>query len=246
MKLEFYVVDGHSYDLRPNSPTRDWMDQTPDKYAYRCLPLSIANAHGWSFHLEQDVRAFWDGGKGKSGLKIDKSQQMANVCASAFGDGILTFFIHGVFRTEPEWNLMAGGSPNTPCDFAYPLTGVIETDWSPYSFTMNWKISKPGEWVTFEKGMPFCSVFPVQREVLQTVDPVIKPMSSDFGLNIEHTTWAKERIAFNKDLDMPGTDAREEEWQKNYFKGKTLDNQQGTETHLTKLRLKSFRTENIY
>ena len=47
MKLTAYVVDGHSIDIRPAPLERDWMDNTEQRYAYRCLPLSIANAHGW-------------------------------------------------------------------------------------------------------------------------------------------------------------------------------------------------------
>ena len=47
MKLTAYVVDGHSVDIRPAPVERDWMDATDQRYAYRCLPLSIANAHGW-------------------------------------------------------------------------------------------------------------------------------------------------------------------------------------------------------
>ena len=61
---------------------------------------------------------------------------------SAFGEGVLTFHINGLFRTPPGWNLWVGGSPNSPKDGIYPLTGVIETDWSPYTFTMNWRFTR--------------------------------------------------------------------------------------------------------
>ena len=32
--------------IRPARPTRDWMDRTPEKYVYRCTPLSAANTMG--------------------------------------------------------------------------------------------------------------------------------------------------------------------------------------------------------
>jgi len=32
--------------LRAAPPSRDWMDRIPERHAYRCLPLAIANAHG--------------------------------------------------------------------------------------------------------------------------------------------------------------------------------------------------------
>ena len=46
MKLTAYVVDGHTVDIRPAPADREWMDNIDQRFAYRCLPLSIANAHG--------------------------------------------------------------------------------------------------------------------------------------------------------------------------------------------------------
>ncbi|WP_042832409.1 DUF6065 family protein, partial [Xanthomonas citri] len=47
MKLIAHVLDGHTLDIRPAPHERAWMDATEQRYAYRCLPLAIANAHGW-------------------------------------------------------------------------------------------------------------------------------------------------------------------------------------------------------
>ncbi len=33
--------------IRPAESKRQWMDDSPQSYAYRCLPLTIANTHGW-------------------------------------------------------------------------------------------------------------------------------------------------------------------------------------------------------
>ena len=47
MDLTCYLHPGWSPRIRPAEPTRDWMTNTPKSFAYRCLPLNIANAHGW-------------------------------------------------------------------------------------------------------------------------------------------------------------------------------------------------------
>ena len=43
-----------AYEIMENPPTirtadrkREWMDDTQDRFAYRCLPLSVANQTGW-------------------------------------------------------------------------------------------------------------------------------------------------------------------------------------------------------
>ena len=48
-------------EIRQSSPRRDWMDETFRKHAYKCLPVTSANVHGWELLLQQDVVIQWDG-----------------------------------------------------------------------------------------------------------------------------------------------------------------------------------------
>ncbi|HMZ02762.1 MAG TPA: DUF6065 family protein, partial [Burkholderiaceae bacterium] len=57
---------------------------------------------------------------------------------SHFGSGILTFSLPYLFRTSPGYGMLVRGPTNCAKDGAAPLDGIVETDWAPYSFTMNW------------------------------------------------------------------------------------------------------------
>ena len=89
--------------------------------------------------------ARWNGGAGPDAVEIGSirapSRERAPV--SLFGQGALTFHVDGLFRTPAGWNLWVGGPPNAAKDGIAPLSGVIETDWSPYTFTMNWRFTRP-------------------------------------------------------------------------------------------------------
>lgn len=243
MKLTFYAIENAFVDLRPNPATREWMDNTAQSYAYRCLPLNIANAHGWSFHLPCDVSVFWDGGDGMQNLRVRTPPDfdVARVAVSNFGHGILTFYIHGIFRTEPGWSLYASGAPNRPLDGLYPLHGVIETDWAPYSFTMNWQVTRANEWLTFPAGFPFCSVFPVRRELPEEIEPEMILLKDNPELYADHETWGRSRQQFNKDLTNPQSEAVKDKWQKTYYQGRLLDGSEGSQTHKIKLRTRPFK-----
>ena len=41
------------------------MDDTTNKHAYKCLPLTAANVHGWELQLQQDVVVQLDEGNGQ-------------------------------------------------------------------------------------------------------------------------------------------------------------------------------------
>jgi hypothetical protein len=42
MKLTLFTLGGPPPLIRPEPVERDWMDASPQRFAYRCLPLNIA------------------------------------------------------------------------------------------------------------------------------------------------------------------------------------------------------------
>ena len=110
---------------------------------------------------------------------------------------------------------MAQGPINRPKDGIAALSGIIETDWAPYTFTMNWIFTQPEVDVHFEKGEPFCHIFPVQRGLLASVEPEIRAIvvaSRSWSSNIKRGTRAASN--FNAELQQPGSQAQAERWQK--------------------------------
>ena len=70
MKLIAHVIDGHHVDIRPAPVERDWMEATSQRFAYRCLPLNIANAYGWEVLCNTSFLATWTGGGGIDAIVI--------------------------------------------------------------------------------------------------------------------------------------------------------------------------------
>jgi hypothetical protein len=242
MKLIAYLIDGHRMDIRPAPVERDWMDATGDRFAYRCLPLNIANAHGWEILCPASFSAVWNGEEDLAAIEIkfdDPDEQPFAI--SHFGHGTLTFHIPCLFRTEPGWDLMAQGPINRPKDGIAALSGIIETDWAPYTFTMNWLFTQPEVDVHFDKGEPFCHIFPVRRGHLASVEPEIRVLSSEPELEQQYQAWNDSRLKFNTELHQPGSQAQAERWQKMYYRGLTPDGLPASiEDHITRLRLRPF------
>lgn len=218
------------------------MDNTPESFAYRCLPLNIANAHGWEVLSPCAFAACWAGGAGTDAVLIDTPPDAdpTQVPVSLFGQGVLTFHIAGLFRTPPGWNLWVGGSPNRPKDGIHPLTGVIETDWAPYTFTMNWRFTRPNHWVRFETGEPICFVFPLQRGYLDAVTPKLVAMQDAPEVLEQFQAWSRSRDEFHARMARNAPRSGSDKWQKDYYRGVDAKGQAGAKDHSTKLRLKPF------
>lgn len=108
--------------------------------------------------------------------------------------------------------------------------------------TMNWLFTAPGGPLVFEEGEPFCHIFPVQRNLLEQVEPEVRAIESDPELHRQYLQWTASRTSFNADLQVPGSPAQGEKWQKHYSRSRHPDGETGTADHVTKLRLREFRT----
>lgn len=246
MKLIANIVDGHSIDIRPAPVERDWMDKIDQRFAYRCLPLSIANAHGWEILCATTFTAVWDGGPSLHAVTVTAGEGQIAPALSHFGFGVLTFYVPCLFRTEAGFDLMVSGPINRPKDAIAPLTGSIETEWSPYSFTMNWQFTRPQTTVRFEKGEPFCHIMPVRQGEIESVEPEFRLLSDNPELKRQHDIWTANRNRFNVDLLQPGSDAQAAKWQKLYHRGLAPDGETvGSADHRTRLKAKPFKKRGI-
>lgn len=242
IELECFKIGDIKFPLVPASPFRDWMDAFPNPHPYRCLPLSIANAHAWHILCPFKLEIMWNGGPEIKDLEV-KSDAIApdllsHVVRSNFSRGIATFHVGYMFRTPPEWNLMISGPYNEPKDGIYPLTGIIETGWLPYPFTMNWQLTRPGI-ITFEKDEPICSIMPIPKSYIENVTPKIYAQTDDPILDYEHNAFREERERFSKKLSEKDPETKKRAWQKHYFTGQMPDGTQAIDNHQTKLRLKN-------
>ena len=219
---------------------RDWMDATPNRFANRCLPLRIANQAGWFVLNSHALRVTWNGGNDTSDLEIESLGEEASYPASShFGSGILTVNLPFLFRTPPGYNLQVRGPANWPKDGAYPLEGIVETDWAVSTFTMNWKLTRAELPVVFEEGEPICMIVPQRRGELDGFHPEIRELEEEPETASAFRQWAESRGRFNQDLSVPDSEAVRQGWQKDYVRGTTLGGLRAEE-HQTKLKLKGF------
>ena len=62
MNFEVYKVHpNQSANIQPLGVKREWMDETFDKHAYHCFPVSLSNTLGWGVSFPVDISFIWDG-----------------------------------------------------------------------------------------------------------------------------------------------------------------------------------------
>jgi hypothetical protein len=259
---ELYQTNDMPLSIAPVD--RAWMDASDQRAAYRCLPLTIANQAGWLVPCPASFTATWDGGSAKENVRIafDPPAGLPGVSdlfapimvsmfvhipettgdariTSHFGNGVVTFSIPYLFRTPRGINLWVKGPCNWIKDGVQPLEGIVETDWLPATFTMNWKLTRPHHPVHFERGEPICMLVPIPRGLSESMEPHYVPLDANPKLAREFHEWEQSRTNFNADLAAARPEALRRAWQRDYTKGLTPSGEQAEE-HQTRLKLREF------
>jgi hypothetical protein len=129
--------DGSGWEWGWADWQRDWMDATPSRFAYRCLPLTIANQTGWWIKNPVGFTATWKGSSkpGEVDFRFDVSGEVwKDWINNQFGEGIITWNTPFLFQTKPAGSrLLVCGPINEFKAFAHPLTALIESDWMTMS-----------------------------------------------------------------------------------------------------------------
>lgn len=238
MKITAYKLNDNAFDLVPASVNRDWMTNSSNKFAYRCLPLLIGNGYGWELRSNSEFIAQYKGGNTQQDIEI------TNLCGtnfptSHFGEGVITWHVGYLFKTEYPYGLYVTGPPNTKYLNIIPLTGIVETYWLPFTFTMNWKFMGPGG-IHIKPGDIICQIFPVDMTMFDNVEAEIVPINNDPEMLKQFTEWSTSRGKFLSNLESKNASS----WQKNYFRGTHPDKDEIIETHKTNLNVPEFKIKN--
>lgn len=242
MIIKAHYLNDSKETITPAQYERDWMNEN-EGFAYRCLPLSIANQFGWNILCPVSFKATWNGSnyyENSFNLIFDKYDPSNISVTSHFGQGILTFTLPFLFRTEKSYGLFVRGPTNYIKHNITYLDAFVETDWLNFSFTYNIKFQKPNVEVEFKKDEPLLSFFPLNLQFMKDVDIEISSIQEDKEFSKNFLDYSDLRREFNSKQRAP------DEWMKDYYKGEKAErksigcpflNSFGKYIHFTNLKL---------
>ncbi len=227
--------------IRPCEIKRNWMDAIPQQYIYRCIPLLAANTMGWEILNPSTSEVRWDGGDLTNTMRIETETPGKFTAASHFGTGMVTWYVPFLFRTSPDLGLLVTGPANHEHNNAVPLDAFVRTDWLPFPFTMNWRITQTDTPVKFEAGEPICRILPYPIAMLNETKLEIDLLSKDPGFFAEVNEFGRARASNVQRQQADALRAQqtgetltgEGVWNAQYVKAKAKETGEGMEPHQT-------------
>lgn len=217
MKLTAYAITSNPCIIRPANPKRPWMDSAMNKAPYRCLPLSMANGWGWEILSKAKFIAEWNGGQKPSDVRVTLLEGTGAPDAY-FGEGTLTWHSGYMFKTPYPYGVYVTGVPNNPKPNAIPLSGIVETHWLPFSFTMNWRFTQPGQF-TMEIGEPYCQIFPIDMNAFDNIEPEIRSLHEPEAKELSDLYWDWTYSRQEYSAQQRAGKLAANVWQRNYIRG---------------------------
>ncbi len=228
-KLHAYILPGAKDNvhklIRSCQPRNDLMDLTQQQYAYRCIPMTAANTMGWELLSPSACEFLWDGLTPHTGIKSFVEQELPYRPHSHFGSGIITWDLPFIFRTAPGYGLVVTGPSNHTKKHILALDAFVRTDWLPFPFTMNWKITEANQAIRFEYLEPICRIFPYPLDLLDSTELELHNLTDapDFYDDFKHWHQRRSQNYANQDKQQSTTQHSNQDsknlWNSQYAKG---------------------------
>ena len=177
---------------------RQWMDETPNKHAYQCMPLSLANSLGWGISFPEDISFIWDGicDTTADHVKIISGNKY---CFTSRGNATISFNTYLTVVTEENVTTLVMPVPNEFNENAQCFTNLISTSFFKSSIPIAWRITKPNVEIIIPAGTPVATIVPISLGALQEFE--VKIQNKPYPINKEQV---KEDFEFYKKVSKLG------------------------------------------
>jgi hypothetical protein len=165
-KILVYKEHDFAANINQLSVKRKWMDDTGERHAYHCFPLSLTNTMGWGISFPEDISFIWDGVTDTTPdhVKILKGERY---CSTSRGNATISFVTYLTFTTDEDVTTLIMPVPNEFNEAAQCYTTLISTSFYKSMLPISWRITKPNTEITIPAGEPVASIIPISLKGLE-------------------------------------------------------------------------------
>jgi hypothetical protein len=175
--ISAYRINDNS-QIKQSSVRRDWMDETYDRHAYNCFPLSLTNSLGWSISFPEDISFVWNGisNTDKNNVKILSGEKYVN---TARANATISFNIGIEFKTDEDLSLMAMPVPNQFNQDFQIFTTLISSSFFNGEFPVVARITSSNKIITIKANTPVANILPISITNLQNSEIVFTKINKN-------------------------------------------------------------------
>lgn len=167
--LKAYKRHDDALIINPLPVQRDWMDETPDRHAYHCYPVTTANTVGWTLSAPYDVSFIWDGINDTTSAHIEVINGKEHTYTGR-GQSSVSFNTGIILRSEKDISVLT----ITPQNYFYQdfevISSLISTSFLETEFPLAIKARTANRLITIKAGQPLATIIPISLTRLKDED----------------------------------------------------------------------------
>lgn len=165
-----YSITGYQIsklaDINPSPVKRDWMEDTYDRHAYNCFPVTLTNSLGWSISFPEEISFVWDGISDSSSDHV-RVLSGEKYVSTRRANGTISFNAGMGFQTDKDLSLLCIPTPNLFIRGAQCFTTLISTSFFHGDFPIVWRITEPMHKIVIPANTPVANIIPISLSNLQ-------------------------------------------------------------------------------
>lgn len=201
-------MHGTSFYLAPMSIKRDWMDETSEKHAYRCFPVTQANVVGWSIFSNQDIEFLWDGTNDQSPDHIEIISAPDGSYGGR-GQSSISFNTGLVFRTDQDVSLLTINPVNYFNEDFETMSNLISTSFYDNPLPLAIKARVPNKKVIIKAETPLATIIPISLSNLNNTSIEV------FDYKDENQERLKANMAYGEASQVVNSSGQWTDWYRN-------------------------------
>lgn len=175
-KIKAYKISDKPAVLSSLPTKRDWMEETSDRHAYRCFPVTLSNSLGWSISFPEDISFVWDGVSDSSNSHV-KILSGSDYVTPDRSNATVSFNTGINFETQENLSMVVMPAPNQFYRGAQCFTTIISTSFFQGQMPVVWRITEPYKVITIKAYDPVASILPISLTELQDSEVSFLPNS---------------------------------------------------------------------
>lgn len=164
IEISVEKINGCIFEISQMSVKRDWMDDTSERHAYRCFPVTQANMIGWSLACTEDIVFTWDGTNDQTPDHV-KITSPSGAYAGR-GQSSISLNTGLVFRTDGEISIWTINPVNYFSDDFETMSNLISTSFYDSPLPLAIKAKKANVETRIAAGTPIATIIPVSLTAL--------------------------------------------------------------------------------
>jgi hypothetical protein len=172
-EITVYSLSENSANIEQLPMKRDWMDNTFDRHAYQCFPISLANRLGWTISFPEEISFIWDGVNHPlpDHVTILSGHKYAHVDR---GNATISFNTGLYFSTKKNISLLTMPVPNQFIEGTQCFTTIISTSILTNDLPIAWTINKANTVITIPANTPIAAILPISIKDIEDYKIVVK------------------------------------------------------------------------